>query len=96
MDEGVRQIMVRAEVGKRLAADDDFVFLKSELEKEWGELIRKLRTTKTTDPVIAEIQGSLDTLDGVISRPETWVTEARNARKYVKEGETEEGDYSHG
>lgn len=93
MAEGLEHRRHLGEVAKRLASDTDFAVFISEIEKEWAGLISKLRLTQTTDPRIAEIQAKLDTLDGIVGRVGTWVTEARI--KYTDEGKEGE-DYSHG
>ena len=96
MNEVVQRMMLKAQMGKRLLENEDVVKFFKELEEEWAELIRKLRTTATTDPKIAEIQGRLNTLESVYSRPEKWLIEAQQAKKYAGGERVEEGDYSHG
>lgn len=67
-----------SEAGKRLLENDDYGLLIKELEKDLARLWMLLRTTPSTDPQIAKIQGELDRLDDVIGRARSWIERTTN------------------
>lgn len=76
-----REIRGRADLGRKLIENDDVREFLSNLNKEYDDLWVTLRDTATIDPVIAELQGRLRTLESVVKRPLTWIQRAADLNK---------------